>query len=283
VLTLGDADNYTSSFGKEWTVHAQTQLDKFNGTHISRDRFFEYTKWPTDLRGQLILEAGSGSGRFTQVMLDAGARVVSIDYSAAVHANAQNNGQSDRLTLFRGDIYRIPFLERSFDRVVCIGVLQHTPDPRAAFGALVKMVKPGGVLAADIYRLALVSLLHPKYYWRPVRHLLTDDQLLQAVRWLTPRLLPVKAALRRLPLLGVPLAHVLVPVPDYRGRLPLSEAQAAIWSELDLFDMIAPQHDHPATLKSVRRWCREASLEDVDIAVVSKGWQIAVRGRAGSA
>ena len=279
MLVLCEADNYAKSFGKEWTLHSRTQIDKFNGTTISRDRFFEYTRWPRDLRGQTILEAGSGSGRFTQVLLDAGAHVVSFDYSAAVYANAATNGGSDRLTIFRGDIFNIPFQPGTFDRVVCIGVLQHTPDPKRAFLSLVRMVRPGGHLAVDIYRLAAVSLLHPKYYIRLLRRFISHDKLFDFVHWIVPKLLPIKAAVRRIPGIGIPLAHMLVPVPDYRGRLPLSDAQARIWSELDLFDMLSPTHDHPATLRSVRSWCTEAGLDDLEIEIVSKGWQVVVRAR----
>ena len=68
-----DDDNYAQAFGFQWNIHAQTQVDKFNGTHISRDRFYTCTNWSqADLVGQTILEVGCGSGRFTQIMLDAG-------------------------------------------------------------------------------------------------------------------------------------------------------------------------------------------------------------------
>lgn len=279
ILTLCEATGYADSFGREWLAYARTQVDKFNGTTISRDRFFQYTEWPRDLGGDLVLEAGSGSGRFTQVLLDAGARVVSFDYSAAVQANAANNGDDPRLLLFRGDIMKLPFEPGSFDRVVCIGVLQHTPDPKRSFFSLVDMVRPGGWLAVDIYRLAPVAVLHHKYWVRPIRHVVSSDHLMDWVKRVVPLLLPIKAAVRKLPLVGVPLAHVFVPVPDYRGRLPLTDEQARIWAELDLFDMISPAHDHPITTGTMKRWMQEAGLTDVSVEVVSKGGQIAARGR----
>ncbi len=280
ILSLVEANNYADSFGLEWRKHSRTQMDKFNGTHISKDRFFDYTGWPRDLSGQRILEAGCGSGRFTQVMLDAGAEVVSFDYSEAVIANRDNNGEHDRLTIFRGDIYQIPFEPGSFDRVLCLGVLQHTPDPARAFQCITKMVRPGGSLAADIYRLAPVSILHPKYMLRPLRHWVSHQRLFELCQRVVPALLPWKAALRKIPIVGVPLAHLLVPVPDYRGRLPLTDEQAVCWSELDLFDWIAPAHDHPATRGRVAEWCREAGIVEPSLRVVSKGWQIAISGKA---
>jgi len=279
VLCLCEVDNYAASFGMEWLKHSKTQVDRQNGTTISRDRFFSITQWPRDLSGQRVLEAGSGSGRFTQVLLDAGATTVSFDYSEAVVANLANNGGHPNLTLFRGDIFNIPFEPGTFDRVVCIGVLQHTPAPGRAFSCLVKMLRPGGEIAVDVYRLAPVAVLHPKYYLRPLRRVIPKERLYALVCRAVPLLLPIKHAVRRLPVLGIPLAHALVPVPDYRGRLPLSDEQCRQWSELDMFDWLSPEHDHPVTRREVERWCREAGLEDVTIELQSKGGQFTIRGR----
>ena len=82
------------------------------------------------------MEAGSGAGRFTEVLLQTGAEVFSFDYSNAVEANLSNNGEKLNLHLFQGDILNIPFPEEYFDKVICLGVLQHTPDPEKAFISL---------------------------------------------------------------------------------------------------------------------------------------------------
>src|ERR1051325_11260500 len=86
-------DSYTASFGEQWNRYRGTQIDKFNGTTLSRDRFFSSTNWSeAELKGQRVLEVGCGAGRFTQVLLDAGAHLCSMDYSSAVDACWANNG-----------------------------------------------------------------------------------------------------------------------------------------------------------------------------------------------
>ena len=103
-----------------------------------------------------MLEAGSGAGRFTEdPLLAAGAELHSFDFSSAVEANRANNGASDRLTLAQADIRRIPFAPQSYDYVVCLGVLQHTPSPEESIASLWRMVKPGGRLIIDHYRYRL--------------------------------------------------------------------------------------------------------------------------------
>src|SRR6187397_1731582 len=43
-------------------------------------------------RGRVVLEAGCGAGRFTELLLAGGARVVAFDLSRAVEANRENCG-----------------------------------------------------------------------------------------------------------------------------------------------------------------------------------------------
>ncbi|HXA92727.1 MAG TPA: hypothetical protein VNU73_05725, partial [Steroidobacteraceae bacterium] len=68
-------ENYASGFGLEWTRHARTQYDSYSGLKVSEQRFFAQTGWPHDLRGEVILEVGSGSGRFTEQAANTGATV----------------------------------------------------------------------------------------------------------------------------------------------------------------------------------------------------------------
>jgi Methyltransferase domain len=53
--------------------------------------------------------------------------VVAFDYSNGVEANARINGPHERLVLAQGDIFSPPVKEGLFDRVYCVGVIQHTP------------------------------------------------------------------------------------------------------------------------------------------------------------
>ena len=73
--------NYADGFGFQWTKHATTEFDSYSGAKISESRFFNETRWPRDMRGQVILEVGCGSGRFSEQAQKTGATVVSFDYS----------------------------------------------------------------------------------------------------------------------------------------------------------------------------------------------------------
>src|SRR3954466_15370063 len=78
-------DNYAASFGLQWNTFRRTQLDSYTGTTISRDRLQRIAGGSLHVfQGKDVLEAGCGAGRFTEVMLRAGARVFAADISSAV-------------------------------------------------------------------------------------------------------------------------------------------------------------------------------------------------------
>ena len=103
-------ESFASAFGLQWNTYSTVQLDSANQTSISEDRVQEALDMPlSSINGLKILEAGSGAGRFTEILLKYGALVYSFDLSEAVDANLDNNSASQNLTIFQGDIENIPF------------------------------------------------------------------------------------------------------------------------------------------------------------------------------
>lgn len=266
-------DNYAGSFGLQWKRHRRAQLDSHTGLPISRNRLFEVTGWPERMEGETILEAGSGAGRFTEILLGTGAEVFSFDYSSAVEANRLNNGHNPNLHLFQGDIFRIPLRKEVFDRVICLGVLQHTPDPRKAFESLARHVRPGGVLVVDVYTKRLLSLLGWKYLLRPVTKRLEKELLYRIVSRGVPPLIPLAKFLRRV---AGRVGARLLPIVEY-SHLKIPPELNREWAILDTFDMYSPAHDHPQSLETVKGWFREAGFTDVKVGFGPNG--IAGRGQ----
>jgi len=144
--------NYADNFGMQWNHFSKTQLDSHSGHPISADRFWKATGWqPEQIKDHWVLDVGCGAGRFAEVALSAGAKVVALDYSSAVDASCYANLQHHpNLHVVQGDIYALPFAPESFPFVYSLGVLQHTPDVAKAFAALPPMVAGGGGCAWTI-------------------------------------------------------------------------------------------------------------------------------------
>ncbi len=255
---LVPAENYTANFGLQWNKFRSTQLDSVAGLTFTFNSFWNNTRWkPRDLHGKTVLEAGSGAGRFTEILLEAGARVVSFDYSCAVEANWRNNGERGELLLFQGDLYDIPFDDDSFDFVFCYGVLQHTPDPARAFRSLFSKVRPAGKLSIDYYLKVPYPAWFstPKYLWRPLTTRLPPQKLFSLISAYIPIWFPVDSALKsilfRIPRLGPVLAG-LIPIPCWNHlRMGLSYRQRLEWAILNTFDALGAKYDRPMTAKEV--------------------------------
>jgi SAM-dependent methyltransferase len=155
------SENYAADFGAQWNRFPTTQLDSHTGTAISEERLSRCFRGELPrVSGRRVLEAGSGAGRFSEVLLNHGALLDSFDFSRAVDANALNNGHR-RMNLAQADIRAMPFRKEYYDYVVCLGVLQHTPDTEESIAKLWEMVAPGGELIIDHYRWNLWLSLPP--------------------------------------------------------------------------------------------------------------------------
>lgn len=258
-------ENYANSFGFQWNKFRETQLDSYTGVPISRDRFYKSTEWaPDDLKGKTVLEVGCGAGRFTEILLSAGAMVVALDYSNAVDACWKNNYLHPNINVVQGDIYNMPFYEESFDFVFCFGVLQHTPNVKKAFMSLLPQLKKGGHLAVDVYRKRLRTIFWSKYWIRPFTCRMESTRLFKMVEKLVPGLLPISIFIGRIPFVGRKLRY-LIPVANYDGVFPLTDVQILEWAILDTFDMLSPVYDQPQSSETLYSWLMEVGMVDIKV------------------
>jgi SAM-dependent methyltransferase len=110
---------------------------------------------PSSLRGKLVLDAGAGTGYFSQMAADRGARVISVDVGTPLLAQVAKRTAA---LLAAGDVQALPFRKASFDVVISSEVIEHTLDPAQAVRELARVLKPGGILA----------LTCPNRLWQPV-------------------------------------------------------------------------------------------------------------------
>ena len=259
-------NGYAESFEEQWQRFPRTQLDRFNGTRLSHSRFFLGTGWTAEeLRAQRVLEVGCGAGRFTEILLEAGADVYAFDATGAIDVCRTNVGSSPRVGLIQATLDSAPCRAGAFDKVFCYGVLQHLPQPKQAFLRLVSFLKPGGKLAIDVYRRSWrPSRWNAKYLWRPITTRMPRRLLFNVVKWYVPRWVDVENRLLRHRRLQELVASV-VPCWNYTSLGALTPAQVKEWAVLDTFDALSPRYDLPQRLRDVRRWFEEANLVDIHV------------------
>jgi SAM-dependent methyltransferase len=101
-----------------------------------------------------ILELGCGTGQMSLFLATADRVVVGADLARASLelAEAARDRFGVRRALFVETDLRAPGLRRgAFDVVYSSGVLHHTPDPRASFAAVARLVRPGGIVVVGLY------------------------------------------------------------------------------------------------------------------------------------
>ena len=156
----------------------------------------------------------------------------------------------------------MPFEDNSFDKIFCLGALQHTPDFRKSIRSLAAKVKPGGELVVDFYTIkGWWTKVHAKYFFRRftkrMAHLRLLSKIEKNVDWMIRLyMFNYKIGLGK-------ILNRFLPIPDIKATMPdnLSKQELRNWVVLDTYDMLSPEYDKPQTIKQVKAWVEEAGMQ----------------------
>ncbi len=196
-----------------------------------------------------VLVAGCGTAQAAKHALrEPAAQVVGIDLSATSVRHTLALKRKYNLTNL--EVHQLPVerageLGRSFDKVVCTGVLHHLPDPDAGLKALREVLKPDGALHLMVYApygRAGVYMIQDYCRRLGIGHTLKDVQELATTLMALPR--------------DHPLARLLGESPDFTSKAGLADAllhpRDRAYSVPQLFDFLERNG------MSFERWLRQA-------------------------
>ena len=270
-------ENFTSSFGLQWNQFQKTQLDSHTNTTMSEDRLRTALPMPIEsIKGLKIIEAGSGAGRFTEVLLKYGAIVYSFDLSNAVSANYANNMPHKNLTIFQGDIEDIPFSDNFFDISICLGVMQHTRDFSKSLKEISRVTKVGGIISFDHYKTHIghyTSLY--LIYWMIIKRIPKKFQL-RLTNYLTKIFFPIHWAFREYPLIQYLLRRIS-PISFYYGMFDLNKDQHYELSKLDTHDKNTDHYKRMVTKKKLNNIVKKFNFKEFTIFQGGTGLQCIIK------
>jgi len=105
-----------------------------------------------------VLDAGCGTGAQLPWLLERTASVIGVDHSAQsleIARRRLTGAQGERVELRVGDVRSLPVADRSVDRVLSAGVIQHLPSHAAreeSVGDFFRVLVPSGVAAVSVYK-----------------------------------------------------------------------------------------------------------------------------------
>lgn len=229
-------------FGKDAASMARNLVNERIGTRIR----------PAWYRDKWVLDAGCGHGRYLREFARLGATAVGVDVGHGPEL-ARVPLSDPRIHVVQGDILELPFADASFDLAFCDGVLHHTPNAKAGFLELARVVKPGGAV----------------YVWLYPKEGRLREAFFGAARAVTTRL--PGAALRTFCFAVAPLTAA---VRSYsKTRFP-----RASWGECAqvVHDWLAPPIQTHHTFDEVAGWAKEAGLgelEELPVPVGMTAWK----------
>jgi ubiquinone/menaquinone biosynthesis C-methylase UbiE len=119
-------------------------------SHFAGNVFLDWLAPPSGLRW---IDIGCGSGAFTELLIKrcAPVEVQGIDPSEGQLAYARTRMASRTAEFHQGDAMALPFNADRFDAAVMALVLVFVPDPAKGVAEMVRVVRPGGMVATYMW------------------------------------------------------------------------------------------------------------------------------------
>ena len=116
----------------------------------------EFLSWLNPRSGLRWVDIGCGNGAFTQLLIDSCApvEVHGVDPSEGQLAFARARPAARIAEFYQGHAMQLPFPDHRFDAAVMALVIFYVPDPAKGIAEMVRVVAPGGTVAAYIWDIA---------------------------------------------------------------------------------------------------------------------------------
>jgi ubiquinone/menaquinone biosynthesis C-methylase UbiE len=112
-----------------------------------------FLDWLAPPQGLRWLDVGCGNGAFTELLVErcAPAEVQGVDPSEGQLAFARTRPGARKAEFRLGDAMALPFPAKSFDAAIMALVLVFVPEPAKGIAEMVRVVQPGGIVAAYMW------------------------------------------------------------------------------------------------------------------------------------
>jgi len=115
-----------------WKTHLEYFLEYFH-PHIKKDNL-----------NITLLDVGCGAGLVSRELLKYGFKIYGVDFSSQAIELAKV--ENPEINFQYSSIYKLPFPNKKFDVIICLGVFQTVEYPEKALAEMARVLKKDGVL-----------------------------------------------------------------------------------------------------------------------------------------
>ncbi len=250
------------SFNFQWKKWNKLQFEDQNiGLPMewhTKKMFHSITDFKDEMnKDKIFLDIGAGSGRFADILIENGSKVICIEVSNSVDQIYENlNKNHKNALIIQSDFENLPIKNSSIDHAFSIGVLHHSKNPEAAFSETYRVLKKNGSFAVSVYSKDSPYNEPLVFFWRKIFNLL--KYLFSYYPVLIYSLIVVNiyffiAKIFKFKGLGI-FRYSIFPALIYKDKN---------WSLLDTFDLLSHKFASCHTDLEVTKWFEKNSFIDL--------------------
>lgn len=254
------SDDYTKSFTYEWKKWSNIQFDSKNINlpmeGYTENMFSKITDFNFKrLNKKIVLDLGSGPGRFSEIALKYGATVIAVDYSYTIDVLKKNfNKKNLNIVPIQCDASKLPFKDDFFDYCFSIGVLHHTKSPLDCCKEVNRVLKKKGFFSLAVYeKKTYYDWLSVKiwrkffsYFWTFFKHYpaIVYTYFFVNLHWYF-------------------LNKIKLVSKCFKLFFPVIMLRDKNWSYLDTFDSLTPHFASTHEKKDIIKWLKYSNFKKI--------------------
>ena len=157
------------SFTEQWKFRLKDKFEE-NANFAFKPR--EQASWIVSKvfkgckAGDWFLDAGCGTGELAAAVakMNPDIQVVAMDFNDEISNLSKKFSKIENLHFVHADVLESPFQPNSFNKLISIGVLHHTPDTKIAFQKIERLVASKGKMMLWIYPHPDENEYYKRYY-----------------------------------------------------------------------------------------------------------------------
>jgi len=118
-------------------------MNKIEYDKLRAERMLKFFLSESPPKNCKIFDVGCGGGELLMLLENEGFECYGLDIDGEALKKAQDKSNAQ---FVRGDVYKLPFKNSSFDVIFCMDLFEHLFDPHAAINEIKRVLKDGGYI-----------------------------------------------------------------------------------------------------------------------------------------